>query len=121
MPYKDPTTYNIITNKIGLGKSFEDNDVSYGVLNPPSQPRMPWQDLHSRIEGPAVSHLLRNFVICWNAGDEKRLPMPPLPATYDKPGKAHIQILRSAPAGMVAAEYKALESKILRSSYSLFS
>jgi phospholipase D1/2 len=112
VPYKDPTTYNIITNKIGLGKSFEDNDVSYGVLNPPSQPRMPWQDLHSCIEGPAVSHLLRNFVIRWNAGDEKRLPMPPLPATYDKPGKAHIQILRSAPAGMVAAEYKALESKI---------
>jgi phospholipase D1/2 len=112
VPYGDPPWHATGANSVGLGPSAESNPESYSVLHAPTQPRMPWQDLHSRIEGPAVSHLLRDFVVRWNAGSEKRLPMPPLPAAFEKPGKAHIQILRSAPAGMVAAEYKALESKV---------
>jgi phospholipase D1/2 len=71
----------------------------------------PWQDIHSRIEGPAVSDLLRNFVLRWNASNGTRLPLPGAPASYPKPGNAHIQVLRSAPAGHVQAEYNARESK----------
>ncbi len=32
-----------------------------------TQPRMPWQDMQARIEGPAVYHLARNFVQRWNS------------------------------------------------------
>ncbi len=31
------------------------------------QPRMPWHDIHSRVEGPAVYDLSMNFVRRWNA------------------------------------------------------
>lgn len=31
------------------------------------QPRMPWHDVHSSIEGPSVSDLSRNFELRWNA------------------------------------------------------
>jgi phospholipase D1/2 len=31
------------------------------------QPRMPWHDVHSSIEGPSVSDLARNFELRWNA------------------------------------------------------
>ena len=30
------------------------------------QPRMPWQDVHCRIEGPSVYDLARNFIDRWN-------------------------------------------------------
>jgi len=30
------------------------------------QPRMPWHDVHSSIEGPAVTDLCRNFILRWN-------------------------------------------------------
>ena len=77
------------------------------------QPRMPWQDVHSRIEGPAVSHLLRNFVMRWNilASSKLQLAMAAAPASFGKPGNASIQVLRTAPAEMRSAEYKALKSK----------
>lgn len=31
------------------------------------QPRMPWHDVHSSIEGPSVSDLTRNFELRWNS------------------------------------------------------
>ena len=31
------------------------------------QPRMPWHDVHSSIEGPSVSDLARNFELRWNS------------------------------------------------------
>lgn len=37
----------------------------YGTLAE-DQPRMPWQDVHSRIEGPSVYDLSRNFIDRWN-------------------------------------------------------
>lgn len=37
-----------------------------GVVLAPSQPRMPWHDVHSSIEGPSVSDLCRNFERRWN-------------------------------------------------------
>ncbi len=78
-----------------------------------NQPRLPWQDVHSRIEGPAVSDLTRNFVVRWNtlASSSKKLPMPVPPREMPAAGKASIQVLRSAPAKLCAAEYAALPTK----------
>jgi phospholipase D1/2 len=36
------------------------------TIDPKVQPRMPWQDVHSSIRGPAVHELSRNFVRRWN-------------------------------------------------------
>ncbi|XZG71802.1 phospholipase D-like domain-containing protein [Chitinibacteraceae bacterium HSL-7] len=37
------------------------------VLDPQTQPRMPWQDVQCRIEGPSVFDLSQNFTRRWNA------------------------------------------------------
>jgi len=37
------------------------------LLDSGRQPRMPWQDVHARIEGPAVFDICRNFMHRWNA------------------------------------------------------
>ena len=70
------------------------------------QPRMPWQDMHLRIEGPAVSELTRNFVLRWNGPrtvpmhSRKLLPLPAKPETYATKGTCSVQVLRSAPLAM---------------------
>ena len=83
------------------------------TLDADTQPRMPWQDVHCRIEGPAVSDLLRNFVLRWNikATDKERLPMPGAPKTYADAGKTHVQVLRSAPGAQCAKEQRAVQPK----------
>lgn len=79
------------------------------------QPRMPWQDVQLKITGPAVGHLATNFVLRWNmAVAEKtlsglpKLPLPPDPLSYTKPGGHCVQMLRSASYKMVDAEKKAM-------------
>jgi phospholipase D1/2 len=74
------------------------------------QPRQPWQDVHSRVEGPAVTHLARNFVKRWNTltTDKLRLEVPPVPRSLPPDQTAAIQVLRSAPAALVSAERKAM-------------
>ncbi|PZX25999.1 putative Phospholipase D [Cupriavidus phytorum] len=111
VPYSEPTMDAVGANAIGLGRRAERNRVQYVTLNAAVQPRMPWQDVHSRIEGPAVSDLLRNFVVRWNVVSKMKLPMPKPPSTYEKRGNAHVQVLRSAPAGMRKAEYDAMQKK----------
>lgn len=101
----------VLTNKAKLGRRVEANSCQYATLDPAKQPRMPWQDVHSRIEGPAVSDLLRNFVGRWNIVSDLKLKMPERPSAYEKPGSAQIQVLRSAPAGMRKAEYQAAGGK----------
>ncbi len=89
------------------------DSVDPTTLDPSTQPRMPWQDVHCRIEGPAVSDLLRNFVLRWNiqAGAKDRLPMPDAPKTYADAGKAHVQVLRSAPSAHCSKEQRAVQPK----------
>lgn len=75
------------------------------------QPRMPWQDMHLRIEGPAVSDLLRNFVLRWNTQKTRlrsgapRLPFPPAPEAFPNMGTCDIQVLRSASLAMLKKEH----------------
>jgi len=79
------------------------------------QPRMPWQDLHLKVTGPAVSHLAINFVLRWNmaVADNSlsglpKLSLPQEPRSYAKQGGHCVQMLRSASYKMVDAEKKAM-------------
>ena len=75
------------------------------------QPRQPWQDVHMRLEGPAVYDLAMNFIRRWNSLQRSYLVsqrargfavipdrlIPAEPAYTDKgPGTAHVRVLRSA-------------------------
>jgi phospholipase D1/2 len=80
------------------------------TLDPRRQPRMPWQDVHTRIEGPAVSDLIRNFVMRWNVVSKIRLDMPLPPDSFPKAGNAQIQVLRSAPSQHCERENKQAKS-----------
>jgi len=42
------------------------------------QPRMPWQDVHCRLEGPSVYDVARNFVDRWNGQQAYLADTPPL-------------------------------------------
>lgn len=81
----------------------------YVTIDEKTQPRMPWQDAHAKVEGPAVSCLTRNFVMRWN-GQQKspKLAMPAPPSAYAKKGNCEIQVLRSAPKGLRDAEYEVM-------------
>lgn len=83
----------------------DSNALDLTTLDESMQPRMPWQDVHCRIEGPVVSDMVRNFVVRWNIGSKFKLPLPESPASYPKSGTARIQFLRSAPAAMRIKEY----------------
>jgi phospholipase D1/2 len=45
------------------------------------QPRMPWQDVHCRIEGPSVYDISRNFIDRWNGQQAHLADTPPLGET----------------------------------------
>jgi phospholipase D1/2 len=105
MPYAEAGVPDTFFNSA----SFDSNAAELVTLDPRCQPRMPWQDVHCRIEGPAVADLLRNFVARWNAvPDINRgpLPWPTRPHPHPPAGTAHLQVVRSAPLGMVAKESK---------------
>jgi phospholipase D1/2 len=66
-------TLSHLSNSASLRKERYANLKALGKIVPASgktissaQPRMPWQDVHSSIKGPAVSDLSRNFVRRWN-------------------------------------------------------
>ncbi|WP_313241716.1 phospholipase D-like domain-containing protein [Stenotrophomonas sp.] len=42
-------------------------DRAQMLLDPGRHARMPWQDVHARLEGPAVFDICRNFMHRWNA------------------------------------------------------
>jgi phospholipase D1/2 len=94
-------------------KLLHDGKVQYpegGVeLDPATQPRMPWQDVHLRLEGPIVSDLASNFVLRWNsASTSPRLALPIAPAGYAKAGTCQVQMLRSASGLMVDLEARSV-------------
>jgi hypothetical protein len=79
-----------------------------GRLYREDQPRMPWQDVHCRIEGPSVYDLSMNFIRRWNSLQKAYLPpalrsqasiaaalQPKDPGT-GKPGGCSVRVLRSA-------------------------
>lgn len=112
MPYGSAKTINIVENKYIGWRRHERNKPSPFTLDEKIQPRMPWQDVHSRVEGPSVSDLLRNFVLRWNASGDggSHLAMPLPPHMYPKPGNAYVQVLRSASGALRTAENKARTS-----------
>jgi phospholipase D1/2 len=101
--YKPAGTADIVAN----AGAFASNVADYTTLDPARQPRQTWQDVHCKIEGPAVSELLRNFVLRWNTIAKQKLPAPKATAEYAAVGKARIQVLRSAPSLHCAKENKA--------------
>jgi phospholipase D1/2 len=80
-------------DKVNDGKlQFPANGVE---IDPLRQPRMPWQDLQLKIQGPAVCDLATNFVMRWNTANSKpRLTLPVRPEK--KTGGCQVQMLRSA-------------------------
>ncbi|WP_343733117.1 phospholipase D-like domain-containing protein [Duganella sp.] len=106
VPYDKPGSIDIVANK----GSFSSNKALPVELDATRQPRMPWQDVHCKIQGPAVSALLKNFILRWNVATKaktKKLPRE-LPAKlFPMEGKAQIQVLRSAPAHHCAEEHAA--------------
>lgn len=97
--------------KDAIWKGAEDNKDDLHMLRW-DQPRQPWQDVHSRMEGPVVTHLTRNFTMRWNTLNcIKKLNVPSATVANDRTKGTQIQVLRSAPLGMRKAEYKALIRK----------
>lgn len=97
--------------------------IGNAVLKP-DQPRMPWQDVHVRIEGPSVYDLSMNFIRRWNSLQVSYLPaglrtktviggslMPQEPAKgkgNGGSGGVKVDVLRSAPLQLQQDEFKAM-------------
>jgi phospholipase D1/2 len=95
-----------------------------GAVLEPDQPRMPWQDVHVRIEGPSVYDLSMNFIRRWNSLQASYLSaglqtktlisgalMPQEPAKgkgNGGSGGVKIDVLRSAPLQLQQDEFKAM-------------
>ncbi|MDR3413747.1 MAG: phospholipase D-like domain-containing protein [Formivibrio sp.] len=78
------------------------------TLDPTRQPRMPWQDLQQKIDGPAAINLALNFALRWNVGASPKLKVPAL-AVKPAPGDSgcSVQVLRSASAALRDKEFSA--------------
>jgi phospholipase D1/2 len=101
VPYVDDAIYS----------KNEHLDEKFVTLNHLTQPRMPWQDSHVKIVGPAAYDLARNFVIRWNssektAGDKPKLKLPPTPPSVCTGTGCIVQVLRSAPRAMLDHEHE---------------
>lgn len=96
---------------------------SSGAVLRADQPRQPWQDVHCRIEGPAVYDLAMNFIRRWNSLQHSYLPgsrlagmasiaphlVPEEPHYMAKgPGVMDVRVLRSAPLKLQQQEKKAM-------------
>lgn len=84
------------------------------------QPRMPWQDVHCRIEGLAVHDLAMNFIRRWNSLQRAYLPaslqartriapaLLPSEPPSDQRGGCSIRVLRSAALALQLQERAAM-------------
>jgi phospholipase D1/2 len=120
--YLDPSRLNVPESRPGPKGGVIHSDVpklaraslSAGKIQYPAdgaeidsatQPRMPWQDLQLKVEGPAVCDLAINFVLRWNSANKSpKLSLPPKPASAK--GGCQVQMLRSASNTMVELEVK---------------
>ncbi len=108
--------------------------VSGMTIDAKKQPRMPWHDVHMRLEGAAVYDISRNFVARWNSiqarydGRQQQMPavlaqalslvsddfepVPfqphylPEPAPVAAKGSVTAQVLRSAPFRLLQEEHQ---------------
>lgn len=103
----------------GASQSTPPGDATFDA----DQPRMPWQDVQVRIEGPSVYDLAQNFIRRWNSVQKSYLlgPMeqrtrigaelcPPKPAEGKGNGgtsKVAVRVLRSAPLALQRDEARA--------------
>jgi phospholipase D1/2 len=91
-----------------------------GRLYRADQPRMPWQDVHCRIDGPSVYDLSMNFIRRWNSLQKAYLPsalaskvfidsalMPQEPAANQQ-GGCSVRVLRSASTRLQQQEKAAM-------------
>lgn len=94
------------------------------------QARMPWQDVHMRIEGPSVFDLSMNFIRRWNSLQKRYLPSvilqkrvmipsslhPANPGrTPPKAGNVEVRVLRSASLSLQQQENAAMGGKLPKS------
>ncbi len=88
--------------------TLAEDEIDATTLDASRQPRMPWQDVHCRIDGPAVADLMRNFIDRWNikATSADRLIAAPSPSSFARVGNTFVQVLRSAPANHCQMEAK---------------
>jgi phospholipase D1/2 len=93
-----------------------------GRLYRADQPRMPWQDVHCRIEGPSVYDLSMNFIRRWNSLQKAYLPttlvsrvsvdpaLVPKEPTENQQGGCSVRVLRSASLALQQQEKAAMAS-----------
>lgn len=98
VPYADPGFIDIASNGAGHDSPLRK------TLDPARQPRMPWQDVHARVEGPCVYDFMRNFVKRWAISKGAPIRFNEGPADFPPVGSSMIQVLRTAPAGLVTKE-----------------
>lgn len=103
----------------GASQSSPAGNATYDA----DQPRMPWQDVQVRIEGPSVYDLAQNFIRRWNSVQKSYLLgsleqrtrigpdlCPPKPAEgkgNGGTGKVAVRVLRSAPLALQRDEARA--------------
>jgi phospholipase D1/2 len=83
------------------------------TLDPTRQPRMPWQDSHVEIQGPAALDIALNFAARWNCitgTGEPKLTLPSPGASIKGKGTCMVQVLRSASSNMCKTEYANMNS-----------
>ncbi|MCP1574551.1 phospholipase D1/2 [Herbaspirillum rubrisubalbicans] len=98
VPYADPGFFDIASNGAGYDSPLRK------TLDPARQPRMPWQDVHARVEGPCVYDFMRNFTKRWAVSNGAPIRFTEQPGDFPPVGSSMIQVLRTAPAGLVAKE-----------------
>jgi len=130
------TTYAALLVTGWATRRPNDELMKSGTQSPPigdalyraDQPRMPWQDVHARIEGPSVYDLASNFIRRWNSVQQSYLRDNLLPASVanrttiqgalmpEPPaagkgnggdGGVSVRVLRSAPLQLQRDEYRA--------------
>ena len=104
------TNAQIVIDKMAGGARWQIPSGGLTTIDPSTQPRMPWQDVHCKIVGPATDELVRNFVLRWNSTKPKTKLHLPVKTKYAIENKCLVQVLRSAPHKMRKNEYSVLSA-----------